>query len=178
MEFGGFLKKIRNKTFYFHCRKKNHFILFLLSFGPRVHFRDQKSTFWSNTPEYNFQSKTVKLSYFTLEKSFFFPFLTIFFSFISKLPNVARGHQKNKKTESLIGNMVFGGFPTKKRNKTFYFHCRKKIHLILFLLSFGPRVHFRDQKSTFWSNTPEYNFQSKTVKLSYFTLEKSFFFHF
>jgi hypothetical protein len=87
-----FSKKIRNKTFYFYT-KKNHFILFLLSFGPKVHFRGQKLTFWSNHPEYNFQSKTVKLSYFTLEKSFF-SCITNFFPLILKLATVAKGHQK------------------------------------------------------------------------------------
>jgi hypothetical protein len=42
------------------------------------------------------------------------------------------GHQKTMKTRSLIGNMVFGGFPKKIRNKTFYFHC--KFFFTLFFL--------------------------------------------
>jgi hypothetical protein len=46
--------------------------------------------------------------------------------------------------------MVFGGFPKNIRNKTFYFYNIKKINFFLFLLSFGPRVHFRGQKLTFW----------------------------
>jgi hypothetical protein len=46
--------------------------------------------------------------------------------------------------------MVCGGFPKKIRNKTFYFYTKKKYHFILFLLSFGPRVHFRGQKLIFW----------------------------
>jgi hypothetical protein len=46
--------------------------------------------------------------------------------------------------------MVFGGFPKKIRNKTFYFHTKKKYYFFLFLLSFGPRVHFRGQKLIFW----------------------------
>jgi hypothetical protein len=46
------------------------------------------------------------------------------------------------KTQSLIGNMVLDGFPKKIRNKTFYFHTKKIISFILFLLSLGPRVHF------------------------------------
>jgi hypothetical protein len=82
------------------------------------------------------------------------------------------------RTRSRIGNMVFGGFPKKIRNKTFYFHGKFFFHFNLVLLSFGTRVHFRSQTWTFWSNTPEYKFQSKTVKLSYFTLEKSIFFFF
>jgi hypothetical protein len=124
MVFGGFPKKIRYKTFYFHAKKIIRFILFLLCFGPRVHFRGQKLTFWSNHPKNNFQSKTVKLSYFTLEKSFF--------SFILKLPTVARSHQQTMKTRSLIRNMVFGGFPKKIRNKTFYFHTKKNNSLYYF----------------------------------------------
>jgi hypothetical protein len=102
----------------------------------------------------------------------------VFFSFILKLLTVARGHQKTMKTRSLIGNMVFGGFPKKIRNKTFYFHSNKFFFTLFFLLSFSPRVHFRGEKLTFMSNHPDYNVQSKTVKLSYFTLEKSFFFIF
>jgi hypothetical protein len=45
--------------------------------------------------------------------------------------------------------MVFGGIPKKIRNKTL-FHATKKISLYSFLLSFGPRVHFRVKKLTFW----------------------------
>jgi hypothetical protein len=56
------------------------------------------------------------------------------------LPNVARVYQKNKRTQSLIGNMVFGGFPKKIRNKTFYYHGKKIFtyfffHLLLALES-------------------------------------------
>jgi hypothetical protein len=43
-----------------------------------------------------------------------------------------------------------GGFPKKIRNKTFYFHTKKNILLYRFILSFGPRVHFRGKKLTFW----------------------------
>jgi hypothetical protein len=111
-------KKLETKFFIFTLKKSFHFILFLLSFGPRVHFRGQRLTFCSHHPEYNFQSKTVKLSYFT---SIFNQF---FSSLISKLATVARGHQKNKRTQSLIKNMVFGCFPKKIRNKTFYFHSK------------------------------------------------------
>jgi hypothetical protein len=46
--------------------------------------------------------------------------------------------------------MVFAGFPKKIRNKTFYFQTKKKILHYYFILSFGPRVHFRGQKLTFW----------------------------
>jgi hypothetical protein len=89
---GVFQKKLETKLFIFTVKFFFHFFLFLLSFGPRVHFRSQTWTFMSNTPEYKFQSKTVKLSLFTLEKSIFFVFNQCFFPFISKLPNVARGH--------------------------------------------------------------------------------------
>jgi hypothetical protein len=135
-------------------------------------------TFLSNHPDYNFQSKTVKLSYFTLEKSFFSIFNQFFFHSYQSCPMLRGFTNKNKRTQSLIGNMVFGDVPKKIRTKTFYFQSKKIISLYSFLLSFGPRVHFRGQKSTFWSNHPEYNFQPNTVKLSYFTLEKSFIFHF
>jgi hypothetical protein len=46
--------------------------------------------------------------------------------------------------------MVFGSFPKKNRNKTFYFDTKKKYGYILFLLSFGLRVHFQGKKLIFW----------------------------
>jgi hypothetical protein len=49
------------------------------------------------------------------------------------LPTVVRGHQKTIKTRSLIGNMVFGGFPKKIRNKTFFIFSLKKIYFIIIL---------------------------------------------
>jgi hypothetical protein len=111
-------------------------------------------------------------------KVFFSIFNQFFFSLLSKLPNVARGHQQNKRTQSLIGDMVVGRFPKKIRNKTFYFHCKKKFHLFLFLLSFGPRVHFRSQKSTFWSNHPEYKCSAKNCQIVIFHSREKFFFPF
>jgi hypothetical protein len=45
--------------------------------------------------------------------------------------------------------MVFDGFPKKNRNKTFYFHTKKKYCFYFFLLSFGPRVHFQGKKLNF-----------------------------
>jgi hypothetical protein len=126
MVFGGFPKKIRNKTFYFHCKKKFHSNLFLLSFGPRVHFRSQTWTFMSNTPEYIFQSKTVKLSHFTLEKSIFSHINQFFFHSYQSCPMLRGVTEEKQKKRSLFGNMVFGGFPKKIRNKTFYFHSKKK----------------------------------------------------
>jgi hypothetical protein len=106
-------------------------------------------SFWSNHPEYNFQSKTVKLSYFTLEKSFFF-ILTNFLFIYLKVAQCCEGSPEKVWTQSLIKNTELDGFPKKIRNKTFYFYTKKKYHLFLFLLSFGPRVHFRGQKLTFW----------------------------
>jgi hypothetical protein len=46
--------------------------------------------------------------------------------------------------------MVFGSFPKKNRNKTFYFDTKKKYGCILFLLSFGLRVDFQGKKLIFW----------------------------
>jgi hypothetical protein len=70
-------------------------------------------------------------------------YLTIFFSFILQLPNVVRGQQKQYEPGHLLGTWYLAVFQKKIRNKTFYFHIKKKFHFILFLLSFGPRVHFR-----------------------------------
>jgi hypothetical protein len=112
----------------------------------------------------------------SLWRKVFCSLLTNFIFINIKVAHCCEGSPKKIRTRSLIGNMVFGGFPKKIRYKTFYFHAKKIIRFILFLLSFGLRVHFRGQKLTFWSNHPGNNFQSKTVKLSYFTLEKSFLF--
>jgi hypothetical protein len=73
----------------------------------------------------------VKLSYFTLEKSFFFIYNQFFFINI-KAGHCCEGSPKTIKTRSLIGNMGFGGFPKKIRNKTFYFHCKKKFTIFFF----------------------------------------------
>jgi hypothetical protein len=116
---GVFQKKLGTKLFIFTVKIKFHLILVLL--GHRVHFRGQKVTFWSNHPDYNFQSKTVKFSYFTLEKSFFFIFKQFFFINVKVAQCCEGSLKKNKKKRSLIDNMVFGGFPKKIRNKTFLF---------------------------------------------------------
>jgi hypothetical protein len=86
--------------------------------------------------------------------------------------------KKIREPSHLLGTWYLAVFQKKLGTKLFIFRVKFFFHFIFFLLSFGPRVHLRGQKSTFWSNHPEYNIQSKTVKLSYFTLKKSFFFHF
>jgi hypothetical protein len=177
MVFGGFPKKIRNKTFYFHTKIFFSLYFFLLSFGPRVYFRGQKLTFCLHYPECNFQSKTVKLSYFTLGKSFFFIFNQFFFIHI-KVTHCCEGLPKiNDNPVAYKRTWYLAVFQNKLGTKLFIFTLNFFFTLFFFLLSFGPRVHFQGQKLTFCSHHPEYNFQSKTVKLSYFTLGKSFFFH-
>jgi hypothetical protein len=103
---------------------------FKLSFGPRVHFRGQKLILCSNKKVFFTECPLVKLSYFTLEKSFFL-FITNFFPLISKLATVARGHPKTIRTRSLIRKLGFGGFSKKNRNKTFYFYTKKKYCIII-----------------------------------------------
>jgi hypothetical protein len=87
--------------------------------------------FSTRDPDYNVQSKTVKLSYFTL---FFFSYLTNFFSFISKLPNVARSHQKNKKTGRLLGTWYLAVFQKKLETKLFIFTVNFFFTLFFFYL--------------------------------------------
>jgi hypothetical protein len=110
-------------------------------FFQKLEFGLKWISFLPGTFEVTIFSQKLSNYYISLWRKFFFSFWTNFFSFISKLSNVARGHQKTMR----IGNMVFGGFPKKIRNKTFYFHCKKNL-FILFLLSFGPRVHFRGKR--------------------------------
>jgi hypothetical protein len=164
-----FQKKLGTKLFIFTVNYFFHSNLFLLSFGPRVHFRSQTLTFWSNHPEYNFQSKTVKLSHFTLEKSIFFVFNQFFFHSYQSCPMLRGVTKKTKKNGRFLGTWYLEDFQKKLGTKHFIFTVNFFFHSNLFLLSFGPRVHFRSQTLTFWSSHPEYNFQSKTVKLSHFT---------
>jgi hypothetical protein len=109
-------------------------------------------------------------------KVFFFIF-NQFFPLISKLATVARGHPKTIRTQSLIRKLVFGGFSKKIRNKTIYFYTKKKLLHYYFKLSFGPRVHFQGQKLTLCRNKKVFYTECPLVKLSYFTLGKSIFFH-
>jgi hypothetical protein len=61
--------------------------------------------------------------------------------------------------------MVFAGFPKKIRNKTFYFQTKKKLLHYYFILSFGPRVHFRGQKLTFWQKkSPPKKFKNSKIQ--------------
>jgi hypothetical protein len=131
------------------------FSLSLLSFGRRVHFRGQKSTFWSNHPEYNFLPKTVKLSYFTLEKSFFSIFNQIFFHSYQSCPLLRGVTKKMREPSHLLGTWYLAVFQKKLGTKLFIFRVKNFFHIIFFSLCFGPKVHFRGQKSTFWSNHPE-----------------------
>jgi hypothetical protein len=89
-----FQKKLGTKLFIYTVKKN-----FTLFFFYLVHFRSQTWTFMSNHPDYNFQSKTVKLSYFTMEKSIFFIFNQIFFHSYQSCP-MLRGvtEEKQKKT--------------------------------------------------------------------------------
>jgi hypothetical protein len=107
------------------------------------------------SPWIKFSAKNCQIVIFHSGEKFFFPFLTNFFSFISKLPNVARGHQKIREPGRLLGTWYLAVFQKKLGTKLFIFTVKIKFHFIIFLLSFGPRVHFRGQKLTFWSNHPE-----------------------
>jgi hypothetical protein len=134
MVFGGFPKKIRDKTFYFHSNKKVSHNPFLLSFGHRVHFRSQTLTFWSNTPEYKFQSKTVKISHFTLEKSIFFVSYQCFFHSYQSCPMLRGVTKKNKKNGRLLGTWYLEDFQKKLGTKLFIFTVNFFFTLILFYL--------------------------------------------
>jgi hypothetical protein len=118
--FGGFSKKNMNKTFYFYTKKKILHNYFILSFGPRVYFRGQKLTLCRNKKVFYTECPLVKLSYFTLEKSFFFNF-NQFFSNNIKAGHCCEGSPKIIKTRSLIRKLGFGVFSKKIKNKTFYF---------------------------------------------------------
>jgi hypothetical protein len=121
MVFGGFPNKIRNKTFYFHSKKKFTLIFFYLVLALESISGVKRWLFGQTPLNINFSQKLSNY-HISLWRKVFFSYLTNVFFFISKLPNVARSHQKKQKKRSLIKNMVFGGFPKKIRNKTFYFH--------------------------------------------------------
>jgi hypothetical protein len=133
---------------------------FILSFGIRVHFQGQKLTFWQKKirpknrrpPWIIFSVKNCQIIIFHYREKYFFSILTNFFFILIKVAHCCEGSPKTIRTRSLIRNMVFGGFPKKNRNKTFYFHNKKKYGLYFFLLSFGPRVHFQGKKLNFRQN--------------------------
>jgi hypothetical protein len=117
--------------------------------------------------------------HFSLWRKVFFSHLTnVFFHSYQSCPMLRGVTKEKQKNSRFLGTWYLGVFQKKLGTKLFIFTVNFFFHCILFLLSFGPRVHFRSQTWTFMSNTPDYNFQSKTVKLSYFTLEKSIFSHF
>jgi hypothetical protein len=51
--------------------------------------------------------------------------------------------EKQNKNGRLLGTWCLADFQNKLGTKLFIFTVTKKIHSNLFLLSFGPRVHFR-----------------------------------
>jgi hypothetical protein len=65
------------------------------------------------------------------------------------LPTVARGDQKQYEPGRLLETWYLAVFQKKLGTKLFFFTL-KKISLYLFLLSFGPRVHFQSKKLIFW----------------------------
>jgi hypothetical protein len=66
------------------------------------------------------------------------------------LPNVAKGHQKQYEPGHLLKTWYLAVFQKKLGTKLFILTLKKKYGYILFLLSFGPRVHFRGKKLIFW----------------------------
>jgi hypothetical protein len=143
-----FPKKIRNKTFYFYSKKKYCFFVFVLSFGHRVQFQGQKLIFWQKKIAAQNTIVSQKLSnyHISLWRKVFFSLLTNFFFINIKVAQCCEGSPIKLWTRSLIGNMVFDGFPKIIRNKTFYFYSKKNYCFFAFVL----RVHFRGQKLIFW----------------------------
>jgi hypothetical protein len=127
-----FQNKLGTKLFIFTLQKKYCFIIFYLVLTLES-FSGVKSWFYGkNHSEYNFQSKTVKLSYFTLEKFFSFLFLTNFFSQIWKLPTVGKGYQKKCKCSRLFGTWYLAVFQKKLGTKLFILRLQKNIALLFF----------------------------------------------
>jgi hypothetical protein len=175
---GVFQKKLGTKLFIVTVKKNFTLIFFYLVLALES-ISGVKRGLLCQTPLNIFFSQKLSNYHISLWRKVFFPILTNFFFIHIKVAQCCEeSPKKNKKNGRFLGTWYLGVFQKKLGTKLFIFTVKKKIHINLFLLSFGPRVHFRSQTWTFWSNTPEYKFQSKTVKLSHFTLEKSIFSHF
>jgi hypothetical protein len=66
------------------------------------------------------------------------------------MPTVAKGHQKQYEPGHLLGTWYLAVFQNKIGTKLFILTLKKKYGYILFLLSFGLRVHFQGKKLIFW----------------------------
>jgi hypothetical protein len=107
-----FSKKIRNKTFYFHTKNITLFFFYLVLalesisgvkswlFGKKKSAKKTEDPF-STTLNIIFSQKLSNY-HISCWRKVFFSYLIQFFSFILKLPTVARVHQKKIWTQSLI----------------------------------------------------------------------------
>jgi hypothetical protein len=91
--------------------------------------------FWSQC---TIQSAHLSNYHISLWRKVFFSFLTNFFPIYINVTHCCEVSPKKIWTRSLIGNMVFGGFPKNISNKTFYFYTKKNIALLLFYTYFWP----------------------------------------
>jgi hypothetical protein len=160
--FGGFSKKIKNKTFYFYTKKILHYY-FILCFGPRVHFRGQKLTFYFYTKKkycniilyfvlalesisgvkswlcaeitkFSIQSAHLSNYHISLWRKVFF-FIYNQFVFINiKAGHCCEGSPKTIRIRSLIGKLGFGGFSKKIRNKNLFLSKKNKLFNIFGLV--------------------------------------------
>jgi hypothetical protein len=154
--FDGFPKKIRNKTFYFYTKFFLLLYCFLLSLalesisGVKSWLFDKKKSAQKQktflTTLNTIFSQKLSNYHISLWTKVFFSVLTIFFPIYIKVAYCCEGSPKKMWTQSLIGNVVFDGFPKKIRNKTFYFYTKKKYCFIVFFLVLALLNH------------PEYNF--------------------
>jgi hypothetical protein len=95
---------------------------------------EKKSRLCAEIKKFSIQSAHLSNYHISLWGKVFFSFWINFFLINIKVAHCCEGWPKTIRTWSLIGNMVFGGFPKEIRNKTFFFHMKKKYHFIYFFL--------------------------------------------
>jgi hypothetical protein len=162
-------KKLGTKLFYFYTKKNTFHYYFILSLGPRVHFRGQKLIFWQkksppknkiqkNAPPKNKRSPSLKFKKMRRQKKKI-PFSkiqkkinTLFISF--KVAHSAQEAPKNVSCRWLFRKLKtievgFRGRQCFTMEKSFLFLYQKKKFASSFVLSFGHRVHFRGKKVNF-----------------------------
>jgi hypothetical protein len=144
-----FQKKLRTKLFILELKKKFTYFFFYLVLALESISGGKSRLLSQITLNINVLPKTVKLSYFTLEKSFFSIFNQFFFHSYQSCPMLLGVTKKIREPSHLLGAWYLAVFQKKLGTKLFIFTVKIKFHFILFLLSFGPRVHLRSQKSTF-----------------------------
>jgi hypothetical protein len=138
-----FQKKLGTKLFIFRVKKNfNSFFFYLVLALESI--SGGKSRLFSQTTLNKILSQKLSNCHISLwRKVFFSIFNQFFFHSYQSCPMLRGVTKKIREPSRLLGTWYLAVFQKKLETKLFIFRVKKKIYLFLFLLSFGPRVHFR-----------------------------------